>query len=330
MKTEICLTVDVEFSIAGAFGRPDIYSPIGEQSVMCEVDGRSEGLGCLIDILDEYETKATFFVDTAQSVYFGEQPMGAIANAIAQHGHDIQLHLHPCWMTFKDSSWKTKKNFHPSDSCAGRTDQEMDEFISHGLDTFAKWQLPRPIALRCGNFMADNTTYRAMRRAGLTLASNVALGTGESAIVAANGRFRVEGIIEVPCFAYRTPSFKKNSEVNWRHMSITSTSRWEINDLLWRARRESVETIVVLLHPFELIKKDNFRYENIRPNFRNRARLTGLLDFVRDNSSDFYITTFGAREKDWAEVGDLSSKSIVTSYFKAIARMTENFINDRM
>jgi hypothetical protein len=35
---------------------------------------------------------------------------------------------------------------------------------------------PRPIALRTGNLRADRSVYRAMRTAGLPVASNIGLG----------------------------------------------------------------------------------------------------------------------------------------------------------
>ena len=46
MRTKVFITIDTEFSIGGAFVDPLAKSPIGAQNVLCEVNGRSEGLGC--------------------------------------------------------------------------------------------------------------------------------------------------------------------------------------------------------------------------------------------------------------------------------------------
>jgi hypothetical protein len=330
MKTEICLTVDVEFSVGGAFGRPDLYEPIGEQSVLCNVNGRSEGLGCLLEILDAHDAKATFFVDAMQCAYFGHEPMGRITEMISSRGHDIQLHLHPSWKHFKSPAWRTTRFIHPSDSCAGRSDQEMDDLFGYALECFSQWQQPKPIAIRTGNFMADATVYRSMHRAGITLGSNVAQGTGNPVHDVANGRHRIEGCIEVPCFAYLTPNFRDLRTPRWRHLSITSTSLGEMTSLLRKAREAGVETFVVLLHPFELIKKDGFRYDNIQPNTINRKRLSGLLDFLRENAQEFSLATFGARAPEWLEKGESTSYTIKTSPAMALARMAENYLNDRI
>lgn len=330
MKTEVCLTVDVEFSVGGAFGRPDLYEPIGEQSVLCNVNGRSEGLGCLLDILDKYRAKATFFVDTVQAVYFGAEPMGRIAECIARRGHDVQLHLHPCWMHFKNPVWRTTRFIHPSDSCAGRSDQELDDLLGHALEAFSLWGLPRPVSLRTGNFMADRAVYRAMHRAGLKIGSNVALGTGMPAIQAANGRHKVDDVVEVPCFAYQNPCFRCGGNPRWRHLSVTSTSLSEMKVLLRGARHAGIETLVLLMHPFELVKKDNFRYEKIRPNLVNRKRLSGLMEFVQNNPDEFTLATFGGCAAPWQSKEDSPSRTARTPISLALIRSAENFLNDRL
>ena len=37
MRTQVCITIDTEFGIGGAFADPDACRPIGERNVTCEV-----------------------------------------------------------------------------------------------------------------------------------------------------------------------------------------------------------------------------------------------------------------------------------------------------
>ena len=46
--TRVYLSVDTEFSIAGAFDDPAANQPVGPQAVYCEIDGKSAGLGYLL------------------------------------------------------------------------------------------------------------------------------------------------------------------------------------------------------------------------------------------------------------------------------------------
>lgn len=92
MRTKVFMTIDTEFSIGGTFLSPHAVQPIGAQNVDCVVRGRAEGLGFLLDTFAAHGIQATFFVETLQTAYFGDGPMGEIARRIGAAGHDLQLH----------------------------------------------------------------------------------------------------------------------------------------------------------------------------------------------------------------------------------------------
>src|SRR5271169_4424379 len=125
--TEVCITIDIEFSIGGNFNNPELL-PVAEPIVLGTVDGKEHGLGFLLDSFHEFGVRATFFVEALQTAYFGDEPMGRIARRIADEGQDVQLHLHPCWLYYEPrlgSGLNEPKN----DSCAGRSDAELDRFF---------------------------------------------------------------------------------------------------------------------------------------------------------------------------------------------------------
>src|SRR5260370_2589505 len=133
---EVCITIDTEFSIGGNFENPAL-TPVAEPIVLGSVGGKEEGLGFLLDSFAEFGIRATFFVETLQTAYFGDEPMGGIARRIAAAGHDVQLHLHPCWLHYEETEGPKPA---PHDSCAGRTDAELRHFFEFGLSVFARWR----------------------------------------------------------------------------------------------------------------------------------------------------------------------------------------------
>jgi hypothetical protein len=328
--TEVCITVDVEYSIAGAFAAPNRFRPLGNEGVECIVDGKEQGLGFILESLDRFGMTGTFFTEALQTTYFGDEPMYKIAKRIADAGHDLQLHLHPSWLHFRDDRWR-QPGFVPNDCCAGRSDAELDEFINLGIETFARWGLPRPVALRTGSFSTDRAVFRAMARAGLTLASNISIGIfepQEPELHLWGGRHLVEGVLEVPALSYRSPILKRIGASPWRSLAITATSQAETEALLWQARRAGVQTVVVLTHPHEFVRRKSFRYDDMRVHHTNQARLLNLLNFVKNNGDDFSAVSFGESRQAWLAAGTLAEPSLQTTMIHALMRTAENVISD--
>jgi hypothetical protein len=71
-RTQICITVDTEFSIAGHFQDPERYAPLAEPVIYGHGRNKRLGLEFLLDTLARYEISATFFVECANYFYFGD------------------------------------------------------------------------------------------------------------------------------------------------------------------------------------------------------------------------------------------------------------------
>src|SRR5438876_10417379 len=99
MRTQVCITVDVEFTIGGAFADPVGKRPVGVESVTCPVGNTGGGLDFILQTLEQHDLPGVFFVEALNTCYFGDAPMGSIARHIRDRGHDVELHLHPCWTT---------------------------------------------------------------------------------------------------------------------------------------------------------------------------------------------------------------------------------------
>ncbi len=326
-KTAVVLSVDVEFSIAGCFADPRL-DPAGDEVVRCPIDGRSHGIGFLTETLERHGLRGTFFVEAMQSHFFGDSPMGSIARELHDGGHDVQLHIHPCWRTFADPDWRERVlAAPPNDAMAGRPVAEATELINEGLAIVERWGVPRPIAFRSGSLSADRPLYRAIHAAGLRLASNLGIAVyppADPSLHLTGGRHWIEEVLEVPILTYDDARLG-----GWRHrknLTVCGCSFGEMRSLLESARRERVDTVVLLTHPFEFAKHDT-RFTSLRPNRVNQRRFDALCAFLASRPDDFDVVTFG-QSAHWLDDGPRAAPSLRVPAYRALGRLVENRFND--
>lgn len=323
MRTEVCITIDTEFYINGAFADPIGRRPSGAGNVTCPTDGRENGFGFLLDIFHDCGIAATFFVETLQSAYFSDAPMGHMVERILHAGQDVQLHLHPNWRCFHDPDWREAvRHAQPDDGCDGRTVAEMQDIIGEGLAGLRRIGVTGTVALRAGNLRADRTTYKAMAACGLPLASNLGMALfrpGEPTLQFAGGRHRIEGVLEVPVLTYTQLALGP-----WRMprlLTTTATSAAETEALLWQARREGAPTIVLLTHPFEFIKGDRLDLSSTRANRINKRRMERMCAFLAGHSEEFAPVSFGQAAPGWLAAFDVPSLALRSPLLLVLARM---------
>lgn len=329
--TEVVITIDTEFSAGGAFEDPTgRTNPVGEPNVTGMVDGREHGLGFMLDVFSRYDVPATFFVETLHVRHFGLEPMGALAKRIRDAGHDLQMHLHPLWLAYDGARMVREMTpWPPDDDCAGRSVDELVELMRHGLDVFAAWGLPRPVALRTGGLSVDRNVYRAQANVGLPLASNIGVYANppvEPALHLNNGRHRIEGVLELPVLCYNDLWLG-----HYRHqriLQISSTSWREQRTVLERARAAGAETVVILTHPFEFFKRGDVQCRQLRANRLNQNSLDRLCAFVQEKPDEFHFTTFGAGKDRWLNAADQSACEFGVPPAPVIGRIVSNKLNE--
>lgn len=290
MRTKVCITIDTEFSIGGAFADATRV-PVAEQNVWCKVNGRSEGLGFMLETFRTYQVKATFFTETVQRFYFQQDdPMRAIAREIHDAGHEVQLHSHPCWSLFEHADWRerarTAKN---PDNYFGRTLDDSVRLLQQGIDTFASWGLPRPRAFRSGNLQHDVNLYQALAQVGIPYSSNVAVSvfhSGDPNYLLYSGTHERLGVLECPVLTYS--DWQISGRKHTKALSIAGTSFAEMRVLLNKAQAEGIPLVVILTHPFEFVQKDDLAYRHARKHGITQQRLIDLCAFLQANSDRFH------------------------------------------
>ncbi len=325
-KVEVCISVDVEFSIAGAFTYPDRYRPVADEAVVCNINGVPHGLPLLLQMLDEYRIKGTFFVEALNAAYFGTERMGRIARSIYERGHDVQLHLHPGWMFFDTPHWQTRlaSGTRPNDSCSGRAPDELRAIISRGLEVFATWGVPKPVALRTGSLQVDPCLYPIMAEFGIGISSSVGVGyyaPPDATLHLYSGSHRFSEITEVPVLTFW-------STFGARLFTIAGCGVMEARCILSAAAERSVSPIVLLTHPHELIKARDARYEKLRPHRVNQLRLRSILEFLRVNDDEFVTTTFRESGERWQAVSSSGDSTLSVPFIPVLLRALDNKLSD--
>lgn len=280
----VCLSIDVECTIGGAF-RNDNFLPVGEQALWCNVSGRSEGLGYLLDTFASFDVTGTFFIETNNANYFNDSPIRAAAKQIQRDGHELQLHCHPCWSVFKDPDWRNLSRNRPHlDDFIGLKKEATIALVTEGLATFDAWHLPAPTIFRSGNLQHDDAFYQALAACGITTSSSVGVGIfdgGDSAYRLYSGQHLRHGVLELPILSFRDRRMSSKPAI--KLLTIAGTSFDETRILLDAAEREGFDQVVILTHTFEYIQTDDVQYSHTRQNFVNRRRLEHLCAYLKEN-----------------------------------------------
>jgi hypothetical protein len=315
--TEICISIDTEFSIGGAFADPKL-SPVADRVM-------EHGLPFLLGLFQRFGIKATFFVEALNTTWFGPERMGGYARLIHQHGHDVQLHLHPCWLHFQHGDWRERCALHAvDDSCSGRGIDDLRRMIGTGLAMFKLWGLPRPVALRTGGLRVDGNVHAAMAEMGLLISSSVGLSywRPEPALRFSSGIHKIGTVAEIPvCSFDATP--------RPRLLTITGTGTAEMRALLDQARHTGLSPVMLLTHPFEYVKTADPQYRRTTANAINQGRLDSLLRFLSDHPTEFTPVTIGQSAERWlaTDAPDIRLRSPLGA---SVLRMAANGLNDRI
>lgn len=295
MQTRVCITIDTEFSIGGAFADA-ARRPVADPMVWCEVDGRSQGLGFLLECFQRHAIPASFFVEALHRHYFADDPMRPIVRRIRADGHDVELHVHPCWSVFQHADWRERVRKQPrQDDFFGRLEDDTLALIRQGQAVFADWQLPAPQVFRSGSLQHDGSLYRAIARAGIPYSSNIGLAifdSGDADYGLHAGRHLRHGVLECPVLTFSDWGLGRRRHL--KSLTIAGSSHAETCFLLSQAQRAGIPLVVILTHPFEYVQSNDDGLRHARRHSVNQDRLSRLCAFLDGNRDRFLPSTLAA------------------------------------
>ena len=86
MNQKVIVTIDTE----GHDGKDPI-----SKLILGQTEKGRYGIEYIMDILDEFDVKALFFVDFAEAWDYGEEKVRNVVDIIKKRGHHVGVHIHP-------------------------------------------------------------------------------------------------------------------------------------------------------------------------------------------------------------------------------------------
>lgn len=269
-KLYMVITVDTESSDSPrAVSRKDLL----DSMIYGKVRHRYWGVPKILDILDEYECKVTFFISVFEYKKYGESALQDVCALIREKGHDIQLHVHPVWAYGR--RFMTEYTF-----------EEQAEIIKKGAGVLERWSGERPVAYRGGAYYSLNKdTFKALKANGIAVDSTMFYGQPHCGYVATRNRvIDINGIMELPITICRVRFEVSMGLFNYR--SRPRYSKTDINEEcmdLYRfveaAKENDLRVMTLFLHSYSFLDFDS-SYENPRPNYEDMEKFKRLLAMV--------------------------------------------------
>jgi Polysaccharide deacetylase len=326
LKTDVCITVDVEFNINSTLHRQGNWLPVGEESVNRMEKGVSQGLGFILAQLQRNDLKATFFVEVLNVSYFGYEPMQRVIREIEDAGQDVQLHLHGCWNYFNDPDWREKARKVPPNERYDNWDvEDVCQFLEQGTQIFEKLTGKKPLALRMGGLQAHPTLQPAMKHTGILFGSNIGVAIAppaDSNLFLLNGARSINGVLEVPVTAYQ--DYRHTNGQNLKNMTVIGSSWPEIRGLLTNAHKQRVNPVVILTHASEFsFEKRTTEQVTYRKNALVQQRFINLCDYLAAKRDTYRAIAFSDGIEDWQQ-HPAPEKLLKAPALGVLKRMWEN------
>jgi hypothetical protein len=317
-KINVFITVDTEHSIGGAFGDRNLRPVGNEKRVWGKMGAKSFGIPLIMDIAESYGIHLTFFVEVLNKYYFGEEETKEVCEYILNRGHDVQLHLHPCYLNFTLNNPLEKKY---SDFIGAYSSEKQIELIGEAVEILIRDGVPTPIAFRAGCFGANEETLRVLRAVGLLIDSSYNKAyLGDTCLFdnyQINDLTYLNGIWEFPVTNF-VESIKIRPK-RLKPLDINGVSFQEMKFALNQAKESGPYNITIILHSFSFIQPYDLQYKVIKPRSHVIRRFQKLCYFLKQNSEFFQVKNFGSLDRD--QLDQMSSRS-THNFFQAPAKFT--------
>lgn len=322
--TDVVISIDLEFDLNNAFADPDA-SPVGRASVRSP-QHPGLGLDAILDPLEQHGLRGVFFVEVANTIYFGPDEMGAIARELHERGHDLQLHVHPVWRLFANHDWRSRvPEQRPAadreDNFGALSDEQCERLLQHGFDVFAAWGVPEPVAFRSGNLMISRAGYRAMRRKGIALSSSLGRRGLEGEANAPRSTIsEIEGVLEVPVTRYQQVAL--GTIQRDALFTLTGSSRTALRHVPEAADRQHVSPLMLLTHAAEFMPA--LTTPGIaRVNAEKFQAFCAMLDRERER---FHVVTVADSVQRWREDMDAQRDEVALPLVRGLQSFVDRVI----
>lgn len=288
-KTNILITIDTEFSIGGYFNNEENRPVPADRRIYCKIDGKEYGINLIMDILERYDLRGIFFMETESRFYFGDNEIISIIQNIRNRGHEVQLHIHPNFRSFKNGNRRP-------DDLRKYSLEAQSRIIREALAFLASHRINGILAYRSGGFYSDLNTIKALKENNIKYSSNYNLAFRNCDYIENhnlhNDIFCINDVFEVPITSFREFGAIKD----WNCFQLSAASFNEIKEAACYYHQRQVNVITFLTHSFEFVKTVNVQSSKITPQHFLINRFDRICKYLMMNKDKYKVITF--RELD--------------------------------
>ena len=271
MNQKVIVTIDTEGH--------DGNDPVSKLILGETAEGRF-GIEYIMDVLDEFNVKALFFVDFAEAWDYGEDKVRNVVDIILRRGHNVGVHIHPDHMADKNRLflWEYSR-------------EEQYDIIFKCTELYIKMVGKRPISFRAGKYGANLDTLDILCDLGYKYDFSLFYHQQWCGIKPAftiNTPCRYKSLIECPVTMHTTfelGPIKREDKIDIEGMT-PGELRYALNQTI---KHDFPILITLFLHSFSLLKWRENPDEPIENPF-NISKLKKAIQYVHDNYNLVFIT----------------------------------------
>jgi hypothetical protein len=298
-KVRVYFTVDTETSLGGAW-RNSLGPLPAARTIFGENGSGTYGVPLIMDILESYGFRATFFIEVFCSYLLGAEEVGKVFQCIQKRGHDVQLHLHPVQRFYRDFLQGRARR--EQDLMFQFSPNEQKKLVHEGVELFRQFSGAAPRAFRAGCYGASEATLTALRENGVLIDSSYNL-----AFLDRTCGFRqrplnaprvLDGVHEFP-----VTNFRSVRAGSYKSLEISAVSVWEILATIRRLKEGGCRDVVLVFHSFSFLKRRGVRFEKARRDRIVIDRFRRLCAALARMSDEVEVSVFGNLDLARVETG---------------------------
>jgi hypothetical protein len=284
--------------MGGAWRSPNCEPLHIDKTIFGKLGSNSYGLPLIVEELNTYGFRATFFTEVLFSHCLGADQAKIVTDYLLSHRQDVQLHTHPVFRNYslavKIGTPEAFRRYRAiGDGLSGKDLETQYAILFEACELFQAFVGERPAAYRAGGFRGDHNTLAALRRLGIKIDSSfnpsVTTSFAENRPIP-NAVQCIDGMIEMPLTNAMSGI---NRFRGWKPMAISSVSFAELKAVLTQAQANGIKDVVFILHSFSTLKPRDVFYSSFRPDWIVISRFRRLLRYLADHGDMFEVRAIG-------------------------------------
>lgn len=285
----VFITIDTELWPRSFDLRHDRIEDLYDRDILGQTPRGQFGIDFQMDVLDRHGLRGIFFVEPLHTAVVGERFLRETVSRIIARGHEVQLHPHPEWLCIDHTLPNGEKTF--VRLLRELPQHEQARLIHTGIEILRDAGAPHLVAHRAGGYGINFDTLRALHDCGIVFDTSYnPITLGRLTDLPLDRPLQQpawhRGVCEIPVSSFTDGTGRQ------RHTQLEACSRREMSDALLRAHAAGWYSFVIVLHSFELIRR-NRESGTARPDRFAIDRFEALCDFLGRHRDKFCTAAFG-------------------------------------